>query len=93
MIGIILSVVAVLAVFSWIIVAISVVRILMLAPKGKKVAVYGNLGWGKFDDIRAIVGPAADPHIRAMKRAGIAFVACVLIGMGLGAILGALSQN
>ena len=91
--GIILGVVGLLGAFAWIIVAISVVRILMLAPKGQKVTVYGKLGWWNMTDIRAIVGPAADPHILAMKRGGIAFIACVLIGIGLGAILGAVTQN
>ncbi len=92
-IEIILAVVAMLGVFAWIIVAISVVQLLRLAPKGQRVRVYGKLGWWNMADIRAIVGPAADPHIRAMKRAGIAFVACVVIGIGLGVILGAVSQT
>ena len=91
--GIVLGVVALLGAFAWIIVAISVVQLLILAPKGQKVAVYGKLGMWNMTDIRSIVGPAADPHIHAMKRAGIAFVACVLVGIGLGAILGALPQN
>ncbi|MEO7222258.1 MAG: hypothetical protein ABIY37_07275 [Devosia sp.] len=91
--GIILAVIATLGLFAWIIVAISVVQILILAPKGQKLAVYGKLGWWNMTDIRTIVGPAADPHIRAMKRAGVAFIVCVVIGIGLGVILGALSQN
>lgn len=93
LIGIILAVVALLGVFSWIVVAISVVRILMLAPKGQKVAVYGKLGWWNMTDIRTIVGPAAEPHIRAMKRGGITFVACVAIGIGLGVAAGAMTPN
>jgi hypothetical protein len=91
--GIIIAVVAVLGVFAWVIVATSVVQLLRLAPKGEKMTVYGKLGWWNFADIRTIVGPAAEPHLIAMKRGGIAFVACALIGIGLGAILGALSQT
>jgi hypothetical protein len=91
--GIVIGVVGILGAFAWIIVAISVVQLLRLAPKGQKVSVYGKLGWWKFDDIRSIVGPAADPHIRAMKRGGIAFVACVVLGMGLGFVLGALPKT
>jgi hypothetical protein len=91
--GIVLAVVALLGAFAWLIVAMSVIRLLILAPKGGKVAIYGKLGWWNFTDIRNIVGPAAEPHIQAMKRGGIAFVACALIAIGLGAILGAVSQN
>ena len=91
--GIVIAVIGALGVFAWIIVAISVVQLLRLAPKGQKVRVYGKLGWWNMTDIRAIVGPAAEPHILAMKRAGIAFVVCVLVGIGLGALLGALSPT
>lgn len=93
MIGIILGVVALLGFFAWAIVAISVVQLLVLAPKGQKVAVYGKLGMWRMGDIRTIVGPGADPHIQAMKRAGVAFLVCVVIGMGLGVVQSALSQN
>lgn len=91
--GIILAVVALLAVFAWVIVAIAVVQILILAPKGQKMTVYGKLGWWNMADIRTIVGPAADPHIRAMKRAGIAFIVCAAIGVGLGVVAGAMSPK
>ena len=91
--GIVLGVVGLLGAFAWIIVAISVVQLLRLAPKGEKMRVYGKLGWWNFADIRTIVGPAADQHILAMKRGGIAFVACVVLGIGLGAILSALPQT
>ena len=91
--GIVLAVAAVLGAFAWLIVALSIIRPLILAPKGQKVAIDGKLGWWNFTDIRSIVGRAAEPHIQAMKRGGIAFVACALIAIGLGAILGAVSQN
>ena len=37
--------------------------------------------------MRTIVGPAADPHIQAMKRGGIAFVVCALIGITVSYLL------
>ena len=93
MITILLGVLGTLAVFSWIIALISAIRVVGLAPKGQKLGVYGKLGWWKFDDIRAIVGPSGDQHIQTYQRAFVAFIACVLISIVGGGLLSAVAQN
>jgi hypothetical protein len=93
MIGILLGVLGTLALFSWVVALISAIRVVSLAPKGKKFSVYGKLGWWKFDDIRALIGPTVEPHIRTYQRAFVAFIACVIISIVGGGLLSAVAQN
>ena len=93
MITVLIGVLGVLAVFSWFIAVISAIRVVALAPKGKKVSVYGKLGWWQFDEIRKTIGPAADQPIRVYQRAFIAFIGLVFAAMIAGVALGAMTQN
>ena len=93
MFSILISVIGALALFSWVIALISAIRIVGLAPKGEKFRVYGRLGWWNFDGVRALTGPAADPHIQTYQRAFIAFIACVIIAIAGGTLLAVVTQN
>ena len=93
MISILVSVIGGLAVFSWIIALIAAVQIVRLAPKGEGLKVYGRLGWWNFEGVRALTGPAADPHIRVYQRAFIGFIACVIIAILGGTLLAAVATT
>jgi hypothetical protein len=93
MIGVVVGVLGLFAVFAWIVAVVSAVQIVRLAPKGTRVRTYGRLGWWKFDDIRRDIGPAADQHIRTYQRAFIAFIVCVLVSIVIGGLLSVTAQN
>lgn len=48
--------------------------IMALAPKGQKVRTYNQLSMWNFGQIRADLGPTVEPHLRMMRRGGIAFL-------------------
>lgn len=70
--------------------------ILRLAGKGRRLRTYNRLGMWDFAGIRADVGPAAEPHLRTMRRGGFAFLAlfaAVLAAAGIGAIATAMNTG
>ena len=71
------------AVLSWIIAVIQAIRIVQLAPKGERLGSYFALGWWKFDQIQAKAGPASIPVLQTYKRAVIAFLVFVILGVVL----------
>ena len=71
------------AVLSWIIAVIQAIRIVQLAPQGEKLGSYFALGWWKFDQIQAKAGPASAPVLQTYKRAVIAFLVFVILGVVL----------
>ena len=89
----VLTVVAGLGFFSWVIAVISAIQLMRLAPKGQKLKIYGKLGWWQFDEIRKTVGPAAEQPIRVYQRAFVAFIGLVLVAMIAGTLLGGLSSS
>lgn len=93
MITIVLTAVAALGFFAWGIAVISAIRIVSIAPKGQRMRTYGKIGWWQFAEVRAELGPAVEPHIRAYQRAFIAFLTLVIIAMIAGTLLGATAQN
>jgi hypothetical protein len=92
-ITIVLSIASLLGFFAWVIAVVSAIRIVSLAPKGRKLATYGRVGWWQFDAIRGELGTAVEPHITAYQRAFIAFFALILVAMIVGTLLGATAQN
>ena len=93
MIGVVISVLGLFAIFAWGLAVISAIQIVRLAPEGQRLRTYGRLGWWRFDDIRAATGPAVDPHIRTYQRAFIAFIVCVLASILVGGLLSVTAQN
>ena len=74
MTGTLLTVVAGLGFFAWVIAVFAAIQLVRLAPKGEKLKTYGKLGWWQFDEIRKTIGPAADQPIRVYQRAFIAYI-------------------
>ncbi|MEO6015385.1 MAG: hypothetical protein ABIQ30_17590 [Devosia sp.] len=93
MISIVLSVMGLLAVVSWVVAIISAIQIVGLAPKGSKMKIYGQLGWWRFDQIRAIVGPAGEKPIQAYQRSFMVFIILVVVAAVGATLLGAQARN
>ena len=87
MTGILISVIGLLAVFSWVIAVISAIRIVGLAPKGQRIRNYVRLGWWRFGEIRTDLGEAAAPHITTYQRAVTAFLMLIVAGIAVGSFL------
>ncbi len=83
-----LFIIASLAVVAaWLLVVISAAQIYRLAPPGRKIETYFDLGWWRFGKIRALIGPAAEPHIRRYRSGFLVFFAIILCVMILTVIL------
>jgi hypothetical protein len=93
MMGVVVGVLGLFAVFSWAIAVISAVQIVRLAPKGQRMRTYGRIGWWRFDENRREIGPAADPHIQAYQRAFVAFIVCVVGSIGVSTLLSLTARN
>jgi hypothetical protein len=93
MITIILGVAMSLAALAFAAAVVAAIQIVSLAPKGKKLTTYGQLGWWQFERIRATVGPAGDLPIRTYQRAFVVFLAIVVLAAIGGTLLGAQAQN
>jgi hypothetical protein len=48
--------------------------VMRLAPKGQKLRAYHQLSMWQFGQIRADLGPAAEPHLKTMRRGAYAFL-------------------
>jgi hypothetical protein len=77
------GVIGLFASLSWIVAVIQAIRIVQLAPKGEKLGSYFALGWWKFDQIAAKAGPESIPVLETYKRAVIAFLVFVILGVVL----------
>jgi hypothetical protein len=93
MITIVLGVALSLAALAFAAAVIAAFQIVALAPKGQKLATYGQLGWWQFDKIRATVGPAGDLPLRTYQRAFVVFMVIVVLAAIGGTLLGAQAQN
>jgi len=78
-----LGVIAVLAILSLIVAAMQAVRIVRLAPASEALGSFIVLGWWKFDTLLAKAGPAAAEQIAIYKRATIAFLFLIVLGVML----------
>jgi hypothetical protein len=93
MIGVVIGVLGLFAVFAWGLAVISAIQIVRLTPAGQRLRTYGQLGWWQFEKVRAAAGAAVDPHIRTYQRAFIAFIICVLASIVIGGLLSITAQN
>ena len=81
--NVLLGVVVLFAVMSLIAAAVQAAAIVRLAPAGERLGSYMVLGWWKFGQLEAKAGPAAATHINIYKRAVIAFLVFVVLGVTL----------
>lgn len=71
----------------------SFARVIALMPKGRRLAGAMTTGWWQFDRIAELCGPAAHPHVRRYIKATLAFLACVIAGVGVSIIAAAGAMN
>lgn len=84
--SILLGVIALFAILSLIVAAVQAVAIVRLAPAGERLGSYMLLGWWKFGQLERKAGPAAAPHLNIYKRATIAFLVFIVLGVVLSGI-------
>jgi len=79
--SILLGVIALFAILSLVVAAIQAAAIVRLAPAGERLGSYMLLGWWKFGQIEQKAGPAAAQPLAIYKRAVIAFIVFLLVGL------------
>lgn len=67
------AVIATTVVLAWCIAAWSTLSILRVAPKGGKLQTYFDIGWWRFEKVRATVGSAAEPHLARYRLSCLLF--------------------
>ena len=80
---ILLGVTALFAILSLIVAAFQAVAIVRLAPASERLGSYMLLGWWKFGQLEQKAGPAAASHVNIYKRAAIAFLIFIVLGVAL----------
>ena len=81
--SILLGVIALFAILSLVVAAMQAVAIVRLAPAGERLGSYMLLGWWKFGQLERKAGPAATEHLAIYKRATIAFIVFIVLGLAL----------
>ena len=79
--SVLLGVVLLFALLSLVLAVVQAVAVARLAPAGERIASFFPLGWWKFRQLEAKAGPAAEGPLSVYKRAVIAFVVFVLLGL------------
>ena len=80
------AIVALFAILSLAVAIREAIAIVRLSPASTGLRNYFLLGWWKFGELEARIGPDAQPHMMIYKRSAIAFVTFVIIGVVLGGI-------
>jgi hypothetical protein len=75
----VVSVIASLAAAAWLVVVVSALSLVGMAPPGGRFDTLMDLGWWRFGAIEARIGPAAQAHIWRYRMAFMAFFLIVLI--------------
>ena len=81
--GILLGVILLFTVLTLVVAVMQAVAIVKLAPASEKLAGFMPLGWFKFGQLERKAGPAAAVPLNIYKRAVIAFVVFLLLGLVL----------
>lgn len=84
--SILLGVILLFAVLTLVVAVMQAVAIVRLAPASEKLAGFMPLGWWKFGQIAQKAGPAAAEPFNIYKRAVIAFLVFLLLGLVLSGI-------
>lgn len=77
-----------IAVAAWMVAVAAALRIVRLAPVGRRLDVLFKLGWWRFDKVRELTGEAALPHTRRYLGAFLVFFAAIA-AVAIAAILAA----
>ena len=80
---VLLGVIAVFAILSLVVAITQARAVIRLAPASAEIGPFMVLGWWKFAKLDAKAGPAAATNLQIYKRATIAFVVLVLLGVML----------
>ncbi|WP_137151962.1 hypothetical protein [Devosia sp. FKR38] len=80
---VLLGVIAVFAILSLVVAASQARAIMRLAPASAELGAFMVLGWWKFGKLEAKAGPAAAANLQIYKRATIAFLVFILLGVML----------
>jgi hypothetical protein len=78
---VLLGVITLFAVLTLVVAVMQAIAIVRVAPASEKLASFMPLGWWKFGQIEAKAGPAAAQPLNIYKRAVIAFVVFLLLGL------------
>ena len=87
--GMLLGVIALFAVLAGGVAVVQAIAMVRVAPASERLASYLPLGWWKFPQLEAKVGPAGLPHLTIYKRAVSVSVVFVIVGL----ILSGLASN
>ena len=79
--SVLLGVILLFALLTLVVAVIQAVAIVRAAPASENLAGFMPLGWWKFSQLEAKAGPAAAPSLTIYKRAVIAFVVFLLLGL------------
>jgi hypothetical protein len=80
-VSVLLGVIALFAILALALAIWEAVAIVKLSPKGSTLRSSFWLGWWKFGQIEAQAGPDATQHLAIYKRATIAFVVFIVLGL------------
>lgn len=75
------------AVAAWLLAAISLVRIVLLVPRGKRISSLTASGFMQFQKVRELGGPQVDIHLRRYAWAFATFFFAIVASMFLGMML------
>jgi hypothetical protein len=81
--SVLLGVILLFAVLALVMAVTQAVKIVRVAPAGEQLAGFMPLGWWKFRQLALKAGPAAAEPLNIYKRAVIAFVVFLLLGLVL----------
>jgi hypothetical protein len=81
--SVLLGVITLFTVLALVVAVMQAVAIVRVAPASERLGSFMPLGWWKFGQIEAKAGPAAAQPLNIYKRAVIAFVVFLLLGLTL----------
>jgi hypothetical protein len=81
--SVLLGVITLFAVLTLAIAVMQAVAMVRVAPASERLASFMPLGWWKFRQLEAKAGPAAAQPLNIYKRAVIAFIVFLLLGLAL----------
>ncbi|MBU1335187.1 MAG: hypothetical protein KJ944_19485 [Alphaproteobacteria bacterium] len=81
--SVLLGVITLFAVLTLAIAVMQAVAMVRVAPASERLASFMPLGWWKFRQLEAKAGPAAAHPLNIYKRAVIAFIVFLLLGLAL----------
>ena len=79
--NVLLGVIALFAILSLVAAAVQAAAMVRLAPAGERLGAFMLLGWWKFGQLEQKAGPAAAEHLAIYKRAAIAFITFIVLGV------------